>query len=126
MALIKCAECNKEISEKATACPHCGCPNNQVKCPECSNFMSGELMNCPNCGYPVRGYKPEAVVQAPTFQPSSASSDTSLKKGCLFTGGLLLFLIGITTAMLGLKFWGLSTMFIAMLGYVLLKGSNEY
>lgn len=26
MALIKCPECEKEISEKATACPNCGCP----------------------------------------------------------------------------------------------------
>lgn len=28
MALIKCLECNKEISDKAEACPHCGCPVN--------------------------------------------------------------------------------------------------
>lgn len=26
MALIKCPECNKEISDKVTACPHCGYP----------------------------------------------------------------------------------------------------
>lgn len=26
MALIKCTECGKEISDKAAACPHCGCP----------------------------------------------------------------------------------------------------
>lgn len=26
MALIKCNECGKEISDKATACPNCGCP----------------------------------------------------------------------------------------------------
>lgn len=26
MALIKCPECGKEISDKAPACPHCGCP----------------------------------------------------------------------------------------------------
>lgn len=26
MALIKCSECNKQISDKASACPHCGCP----------------------------------------------------------------------------------------------------
>lgn len=26
MALIKCPECGKEISNKAVACPHCGCP----------------------------------------------------------------------------------------------------
>ena len=26
MALIKCQECNKEISDKASQCIHCGCP----------------------------------------------------------------------------------------------------
>ena len=26
MALIKCSECGKEISDKATNCVHCGCP----------------------------------------------------------------------------------------------------
>lgn len=26
MALIKCSECGKEISDKATACPNCGMP----------------------------------------------------------------------------------------------------
>ena len=26
MALIKCSECGNEISDKATSCPHCGCP----------------------------------------------------------------------------------------------------
>lgn len=27
MALIKCPECNNQISDKATVCIHCGCPN---------------------------------------------------------------------------------------------------
>ena len=26
MALIKCPECGKEISDRASACPNCGCP----------------------------------------------------------------------------------------------------
>lgn len=26
MALIKCSECGREVSDKATTCPHCGCP----------------------------------------------------------------------------------------------------
>lgn len=26
MALVSCAECEKEISDRATACPQCGCP----------------------------------------------------------------------------------------------------
>lgn len=28
MALIKCSECNKEISDRAEFCPNCGCPLN--------------------------------------------------------------------------------------------------
>ena len=31
MALIKCPECGKEMSDKATACPNCGCPINRIK-----------------------------------------------------------------------------------------------
>ena len=36
MALIKCYECGKEISDKAPSCPHCGAPklvaaNKEVK-----------------------------------------------------------------------------------------------
>ena len=26
MALIKCEDCGKEFSDKASACPNCGCP----------------------------------------------------------------------------------------------------
>ena len=26
MALIRCPECGKEISDKASSCPNCGCP----------------------------------------------------------------------------------------------------
>lgn len=30
MALIKCTECGKEFSDKAAACPNCGCPVSEV------------------------------------------------------------------------------------------------
>ena len=30
MALIKCYECEKEISDKAPACPHCGAPAEEI------------------------------------------------------------------------------------------------
>lgn len=30
MALIACAECNQQISDKASSCPHCGAPIQQV------------------------------------------------------------------------------------------------
>lgn len=31
MALIKCPECGKEISDTATTCPHCGTKTNYQK-----------------------------------------------------------------------------------------------
>lgn len=31
MALIKCPECGREISDNATVCPHCGCPSDIIK-----------------------------------------------------------------------------------------------
>lgn len=31
MALIKCPECEKEFSDKAQACPNCGCPTSEAK-----------------------------------------------------------------------------------------------
>ena len=30
MALIKCPECGKEISDKAESCPNCGCPASEI------------------------------------------------------------------------------------------------
>lgn len=43
MALIKCKECNKDISDKATVCVHCGCPiKNETKyyCDECGKVIT--------------------------------------------------------------------------------------
>ncbi len=31
MSLIKCCECNNEVSEYAEKCPNCGCPINKIK-----------------------------------------------------------------------------------------------
>lgn len=31
MSLIKCTECGKEFSDKATACPNCGCPTEIIQ-----------------------------------------------------------------------------------------------
>ena len=36
MALVKCSECGKEISDKAEACPHCGSPRAK-RCPKCGS-----------------------------------------------------------------------------------------
>ena len=51
MALIKCSECGKEMSDHAKQCPHCGCDNNIMFCPECDKQLSNEANFCPNCGH---------------------------------------------------------------------------
>lgn len=46
MALIKCKECNKEISDKANACIHCGSPITKKKiCKECGNIIKKDEKN---------------------------------------------------------------------------------
>lgn len=42
MALIECPECHKEISDKASSCPHCGYPVKQ-------DSYKDEYLCCPKC-----------------------------------------------------------------------------
>lgn len=58
MALIKCSECGNLVSDKAKACPNCGCPIEQenesgMACPECGQTVTPTDSVCPNCGYPL-------------------------------------------------------------------------
>lgn len=60
MALIKCPECGKNVSDKATVCIHCGYSLNnhspkesKVKCPECGEEIPNNEKICPFCGYPI-------------------------------------------------------------------------
>ena len=54
MALIKCNECGKEISDTAKACPHCGYENNLITCPECKKRIESNMNTCSNCGYEIK------------------------------------------------------------------------
>ncbi len=57
MALINCPECNKEISDKAKSCPHCGynLPKQKpiiqgVYCPSClKSGIKTSIDTCPFC-----------------------------------------------------------------------------
>lgn len=54
MALIKCKECGHEVSDKAAACPNCGCPiEGTTVCGECGQPFSVSIDVCPNCGCPT-------------------------------------------------------------------------
>ena len=61
MALIKCIECGKEISDKDSTCPNCGCPVSAQKieppmsqkkyCIKCGGIMNANQNYCNHCGY---------------------------------------------------------------------------
>lgn len=76
MALIKCNNCGRSVSDRATVCPHCGCdphttknanaetnsPNtnleneqnsNLTTCPHCGALVSKKADVCPKCGKPT-------------------------------------------------------------------------
>lgn len=56
MALIKCKECGHEVSDKASACPNCGCPVEKgLVCKECGNILNPNDRICSNCGNPIKG-----------------------------------------------------------------------
>jgi len=52
MALIKCPECGKSVSDKAAACVHCGFPIASNNCYECGYNITNTTVDCPNCGAP--------------------------------------------------------------------------
>ena len=67
MALFECPECGGKVSDKATQCPHCGCPiekpHKQSKtCPECGQEVDASVMVCPNCALPFSRTKTNGKV----------------------------------------------------------------
>lgn len=52
MALIKCQECGKEISDSSKVCIHCGYKLKSFKiCPECNTQVDENDTTCSKCGY---------------------------------------------------------------------------
>lgn len=51
MAMIKCPECGKEISDQSKQCVYCGCPikKKQRVCVYCG--YAGSERDCPQCGH---------------------------------------------------------------------------
>lgn len=50
-----CTDCGREVSARATSCPHCGAPLQATiqKCPDCGKDVSIHASSCPNCGRPL-------------------------------------------------------------------------
>lgn len=85
MAIIKCPECGRQISDKAPTCPSCGVEiaGKITKCPHCGEVYFSSQEMCPNCHeiavgvtHPVAS---SAAVkdQTPVASPSPVSSPAS-------------------------------------------------
>lgn len=56
MAIIKCPECGRQISDKAPICPNCGVEiaGKITKCPQCGEIYFSNQEMCPNCHHVTR------------------------------------------------------------------------
>lgn len=94
MALIKCPECSKEVSNKAPSCPHCGTP------------------------IAAASDQTETGVVLTTVQETSKKLKIHiLISACLFWGGLIL----IFTAIGSVRAIGTLIMFIGMIWYLITR-----
>ncbi len=74
MAIIKCPECGRQVSDQATTCPSCGIEisGKITKCPDCGEVYFKSEGQCPSCHRPyVANAAPQQSVQAPTPQPTA-------------------------------------------------------
>lgn len=73
MSIIKCSNCEKEISDKAKECPQCGQPVildtpvqeevTPILCEECGIEIPEGMDVCPNCGNPISVKEKEKTPQ---------------------------------------------------------------
>ena len=82
MAIIKCPECGRQISDKAPTCPNCGVEiaGKIIKCPHCGEIYFSSQEMCPNCheiasAGPAASVTPAAPV-TPTAPVTPAASVT--------------------------------------------------
>jgi hypothetical protein len=51
MSLVKCPDCEKEISSSASSCPNCGRPmSTAIKCPNCNSTNTEKISSASKVG----------------------------------------------------------------------------
>lgn len=70
MALIICSECGKQFSDKATACPQCGCPTELAR-PKSNQATASQSKSTPN---------PEPIQELPEWSEELRPPTTTKKK----------------------------------------------
>jgi hypothetical protein len=79
MALLKCDDCGREVSSKALACPHCGCPVTQPP------------VIATDSDTPPQPSIPNAWTQKPVAQPQGAEGNSSTWKVLAWVAAIVVF-----------------------------------
>ncbi len=130
MALIKCSECGKQISDKSKVCIHCGCPietrkKDKIICNECGNELNKNDNVCKKCGYPIiKKEIPKNKIKDVSDKSKSIAENKNNKIlliiGCIIGGIIILGIIGNmmtpTTNIIGT--WEYTTILSGNTGYV--------
>ena len=80
MALIKCEECGQMVSDKASACPHCGCPvEKPMVCLECGQAIAEGDLYCQKCGSPLNQNTQPQVEEHYTWEDDEEKPNNTLR-----------------------------------------------
>ncbi len=103
MALTRCAECSREISDKAKACPQCGFPvaehhPQSLECLGCHKTVPFDDQVCPHCGlFNSQKYKYLQEEERVEAKPSSTAPPNAVpvkKKTSIVTWAVVI-LVGL-------------------------------
>lgn len=74
MAMIKCPECGRQISEKAPVCPNCGVEiaGKITQCTQCGEVYFNEQDSCPNCHH--HAHSPKTTNQINNTQEAAGQN----------------------------------------------------
>ena len=74
MAMIKCPECGRQISEKAPVCPNCGVEiaGKITQCTQCGEVYFNEQDSCPNCHH--HAHSPQTTNQINNTQEAAGQN----------------------------------------------------
>ena len=140
MALVKCSECGKEVSDKAGSCPSCGAPvaagiaerygsphstaAKLAKVEETVYDKAGVLVTTTRVVFPSCTYA-TANITSVAVRDRVEMPDKSLPK-VLIGGGSLLFLIGLASSSGGAVVFGICLLVGGIFWLTQLENTNYY
>jgi len=94
VALVRCIECSKEISDRAVACPNCGCPL-KVRSNNFSKSLNSETTETVYYNPPPHSPPPLNYTQFPSISQPPPRHQVQAKKtpGCFLRGFIYLSVI---------------------------------